>query len=437
MTALVIGGGLAGLAAAAQLALRGFRVTILESRNRLGGRAGSFMDAASGQLIDACQHVSMGCCTEFQRFCKLTGIEHLLAPQKILYFMTPDRRVSRFRADDLPAPLHLGRAFTSAHFLTPCEKLRIGYGLWRLMRESIDADPPLREWLFQHRQTDRTIERFWGLVLVSALNESIDRIGLKYARKVFADAFLGDRRGFELSIPTVPLDRLYGDELQSWFRQHRVEIRLNQAATKLAIDDGIARGVQLRSGEAIASDVIVSAVPFDRLLSLTPPELVERESYFGNLKRHETSPISSVHLWWDRPIMKLPHVVVIDCLSQWVFNRGGNYVQVVVSAARLTRQLGGEEIQRRVIEELRQLLPAAQSAQILRSRVVTEHAATFSAVPGVDRWRPGPVSPIKNLFVAGDWTATGWPATMEGAVRSGFAAAAAACGSATVPPAMT
>lgn len=436
MTALVIGGGLAGLAAAAQLALRGFRVTILESRNRLGGRAGSFMDVTSGQLIDACQHVNMGCCTEFQRFCKLTGIDHLLAPQRTLYFMTPDRRVSRFRADNLPAPFHLGRAFASVHFLTPCEKLRIGYGLWRLMREPADADPPLRDWFVEHRQTERTIERFWGLVLVSALNESIDRIGLKYARKVFADAFLGDRHGFEVSIPTVPLDRLYGDELQSWFRQHRVEIRLNDAVRELAIADGVAHGVQLRSGEAIASDVIVSALPFDRLLSLVPPELVEREPYFGNLKRLETSPITSVHLWWDRPIMKLPHVVVVDGLSQWVFKRDGNYVQVVVSASRSARELGSEEIRRRVIEELRHLFPATRNTQPLRSRVVTEHVATFSVVPGVDRLRPGPVSPIKNLFVAGDWTATGWPATMESAVRSGFAAADAVDRSA-VPDAKT
>jgi squalene-associated FAD-dependent desaturase len=422
-TALVIGGGLAGLAAASALAANGHRVTVLESRNRLGGRAGSFADVATGQVIDACQHVSMGCCTNFDHFCRTIGVDHLLAPQPTLYFMTPDRRVSRFRADRLPAPFHLARAFATAHYLTGIEKLRIAWGLWRLMREPADADPPFGEWLLAHRQTRRTINRFWGVVLVSALNESVDRIGLRYARKVFRDGFMTHRRGFEVSVPAVPLARLYGEEMARWFAQHGVEVRLNEAVRTLDIADGRVRSVQLRGGETISADVYVSAVPFDRLLDLLPSEIVDREPNFANLKRLEVSPITSVHLWFDRPIMELPHVVLVDCLGQWVFNRGEGYIQVVVSAARSLRGLGNDEIQRQIVEELRLLFPG--SAKLLRGRVVTEHAATFSAVSGVDRWRPGPESPIANLFVAGDWTATGWPATMEGAVRSGYRAAEA------------
>src|SRR5438067_383577 len=211
---LVVGGGLAGLAAAAALAPRGFRVTVLESRGRLGGRAGSFADPATGQPVDACQHVSMGCCTNFAHFCETVGIGRFLAPQPVLYFMTPDRRVSRFQADPWPAPLHLGRALLSAHYLTAGEKLRVAYGLAALLREPPDADPPLSDWLAGHRQTPRTIERFWGVVLTSALNESVDRAGLKYARKVFRDGFLSRRDGFVVRVPTVPLGRLYGDELR-------------------------------------------------------------------------------------------------------------------------------------------------------------------------------------------------------------------------------
>jgi squalene-associated FAD-dependent desaturase len=419
-SAIIIGGGLAGLAAASALAPHGYRVTLLESRNRLGGRAGSFTDATTGELIDACQHVSMGCCTGFARFCKTVGIDHFFAPQPALYFMTPDRRVSRFRADPLPAPLHLGRAFLSAHFLTLCEKLRIAWGLARLMREPADADPPFREWLLAHRQTERTIDRFWGIVLVSALNETMDRVGLRYARKVFRDAFLSGRRGFEVQVPTVPLGRLYGDELMAWFTRQGVDLRLNAAVKEFVASDDRIAAVRLRSGEELRADAYLSAVPFDRLLDLLP---TRPEPYFADLKRLETSPITSVHLWWDRPIMKLPHAVLIDCLGQWVFDRGGNYVQVVISASRSLQGLGGDEIQRRIVAELRSLFPGSAAATLLRGRVVTEHAATFSVVPGVDRRRPGPVSPIRNLFVAGDWTATGWPATMEGAVRSGHAAA--------------
>jgi squalene-associated FAD-dependent desaturase len=351
----------------------------------------------------------------------------LLAPQPELYFMTPDRRVSRFYADPLPAPLHLARSFAAAHYLTIGEKARIAWGLWRLMREPADADPPFRDWLLNHRQTQRTIERFWGLVLVSALNETVDRIGLKYARKVFRDGFLSHRRGFEVSVPAVPLGRLYGDELAAWFGKHDVDVRLNTAVSEFLVEGGRVQGARLRSGETLAADVYVTAVPFDRLLALLPQQ---SEPYFTNLRRLEASPITSVHLWWDRPIMSLPHAVLIDCLGQWVFNRGEvrpgeHYVQVIVSAARPLRGLGSEEIQRRVVKELRSLLPGSAGAAVLRGRVVTEQAATFSAVPGVDRWRPGPVSPIEDLFVAGDWTATGWPATMEGAVRSGYIAAEA------------
>jgi len=221
---VIIGGGLAGLAAATGLAANGFEVTLLESRGRLGGRAGSFQDTASGQLIDTCQHVSMGCCTNFAHFCRTVGISGLLEPQSCLHFMTPDGRLSRFQADPLPAPLHLARSFWGAHYLRAGEKLRIAWGLACLRRTPADVDPPFWDWLTAHRQTARTIERFWGLILTSALNETPDRIGLRYARKVFVDGFLRHRRGFEVALPRVPLGRLYADELRDWLPGFQSEL---------------------------------------------------------------------------------------------------------------------------------------------------------------------------------------------------------------------
>ena len=230
---IIIGGGLAGLAAATALAPQGFQVTLLESRNRLGGRAGSFTDTTTGQLIDACQHVSMGCCTQFKRFAQTVGIDKWIETQPCLYFMTPDRRVSEFRADALPAPFHLARSFRRAHFLTFSEKIRIAYGLAALALSNPKSDGGLLDWLVRHRQTPQTIARFWGLILTSALNEAPERMGEKYARKVFRDAFLRDRRGFEVEIPTVPLGRLYGEEVQQWFQSHDVKLHFNAAVKKI------------------------------------------------------------------------------------------------------------------------------------------------------------------------------------------------------------
>jgi squalene-associated FAD-dependent desaturase len=421
---LIVGGGLAGLAAAEALAPRGFDVKVVEARGRLGGRAGSFQDGATGQLIDACQHVSMGCCTNLADFCRHVGIDHLLEPQPTLYFMTPDRRITRFGSDRVPAPLHLARSFLRAHYLTLGEKFRIALALRRLERMSPDDDPPFLDWLKQQGQSERMISRFWGLVLTSALNESTERIGLRYARKVFVDGFFRHRRGFDVEVPRVPLARLYGEELQNWLSRHGVQLELQTAVRNLQIEGDRMAGLVLRQGERYQADWYIATIPFDRLLNILPAEQIEAHDCFRNLKQLETSPITSVHLWYKLPVTNLPHIVLIDCLSQWVFNRGEiapgeHYLQVVVSASREIRELGHEEIERRIRAELSKLLPGASEDAIIRSRVITEHSATFSAVPGVDRWRPGQETPIRNLFLAGDWTATGWPATMEGAVRSG------------------
>jgi squalene-associated FAD-dependent desaturase len=427
---VVIGAGLAGLAAAAALAEKGCRVTILESRGRAGGRASSFQDVASGKLVDTCQHVSMGCCTNLAHFCRTVGIDRFIEPQRTLFFLTPDRRISRFGADPLPAPFHLARSFLFVHYLTFADKLRIARGLLRLQALPADADGSFAEWLASNGQSPQAIERFWGLTLISCLNEEVDRIGTRYARKVFVDGFLRHRRGFEVELPNVPLGRLYGEELQRWLDAHGVQLCLNRGIVRFQGQADRVDGIELRDGSTLQADWYVSAVPFDRLIDLLPDDWAQRHSCFANLKNLETSPITSVHLWYDRAVTKLPHAVLVGCVGQWIFNRGEvspgeHYLQVVVSAARVFQGLNHEEVQRRIVAELEGILPDAKAATLLRGRVVTERAATFSAGPGVDRWRPEQATPIANLFLAGDWTATGWPATMEGAVRSGYLAAEA------------
>lgn len=433
---LIVGGGLAGLAASVTLAQRGWPVTLLEARSRLGGRASSFTDAASGQLVDACQHVSMGCCTEFADFCRILKLHLLLEEQSLLRFMTPDRRVSTWRADPLPAPLHLARSFLGAHFLPWRDKLSLASALRRLQGWPAEEDGSFSTWLDTQRQSPLARQRFWATVLVSALNERLDRVGIKYARKVFVDSFMTDRRGGVVAIPRVPLGRLYGEELHGWLARHRVQIRLDAAVRAVEFSENRVTAVRLRSGETLPAAAVILAVPHRRVPELLPPAMAAHPA-MAALSQLGTSPITSVHLWLDRPITPWPHVVLLDTLGQWLFNRGEvepgvHYVQVVISAAGELRSWGHEQIRAKIEDELRQLFPVQPPSQVLRCRVVTEVDATFSPVPGVDRYRPPQRTAWPGLFLAGDYTQTGWPATMEGAVRSGRLAAEACLASTDV-----
>jgi squalene-associated FAD-dependent desaturase len=427
---LVLGGGLAGLAATVALAQNGFQVRLVEARDRLGGRASSFRDPESGQWLDHCQHVSLGCCTQLAHFCRTVGIDHFLRPQKCLYFLTPDGRQSQLRAEAWPPPWHLARSFAGLHFLDWKDKLHIARALWALQQAAPAEDPPFLEWLHTQGQTPAVIRRFWGLVLVSALNALPEQLGLRYARQVFVEAFFGPRRAWEVYLPQVPLGRLYGQELQRWLQQHNVEVCLRQGVRTLHLAAGRVVGARLRDGRLLTADYYLAAVPWQRLLDLLPDTFRAQEPFFSQLQHLESNPITSIHLWWDRPLTRLPHAALVDCLGQWLFNRGRTsegswYVQVVLSALPVVRQLGQEEVLHRIVAEVQQLFPAARTARLLRGRILTEKEATFCPVPGVDRWRPGPRTPLENLFLAGDWTATGWPATMESAVRSGYQAAQA------------
>lgn len=467
MHTLVIGGGLAGLAASVLLARHGVSVTLVEARPRLGGRAASFRDSTTGQWIDLCQHVAMGCCTQLLQFFRSLGLQRYLAKQERLVFLTRDGRRSYFRADPWPAPLHLSRALLAAHYLTPAEKFRVLRGLNALLRCDPQDDPPLEPWLRTHGQTDRTIRRFWNTVLVSALNDSVTALGRKYARKVFVDGFLRQRDGWVVYLPVVPLDRLYGDELRLFFARHNVAVRCQTRVRRLLMDPHAPRvvGAELRDGTVLQADHYVVAVPFQCLTDLLPPSVFDQFPCFAAVRQLQPSSITSVHLWYDRPILPWPHAVVVDGVCQWLFRRVSNshdedapspgscvktsggsgawadgggerypirwptaetkthYLQVVISASTPWRSIGHAGLQQEVIQELKQLLPAARTARLLHSRVVTEHAATFRPLPGVDRYRPGQATPLYNLTLAGDWTDTGWPATMESAVRSGYLAA--------------
>jgi len=452
---IIVGGGLAGLAAASGLVDRGLRITLLESRPRLGGRASSFHDPATAELVDNCQHVSMACCTNLADFCRRVGIDGMLRRERELVFLDTKGQVSRFRAGPWPAPFHLAGSFLRVKFLSAGDKMRVAYGVACLAHGRDErTGESFADWLVRHRQSVRAIKLFWATVLVSALNERLDQMDVGHARKVFVDGFLRNRTAFQPELPLVPLGELYGTRLESWLRDQGVHVRQTTGVRAIKHDDdGAVCGVELRSGESLAADFVVLAVPFDRVGSLIPDSLRDRLPALPHLDALRAAPITGVHLWFDRPVCPFDHVVTPGRLVQWVFNHtaiqgrtapaaalahetdsvgepahpagAGQYLQLVISASYDLLALDKVAIRDAAIRELGEIWAAARAAQVVRWWVVTEHGATFAVRPGVEALRPTQRTPVDGLFLAGDWTDTGWPATMEGAVRSGYLAAQA------------
>ena len=429
----VVGGGLAGLAAAVALAGADCQVELFEARRSLGGRAGSFRDPATGELVDHCQHVSMRCCTNLADFCRRTQTEHFFRRDRQLHFIGPDGGQYRLRASALPAPLHLAGALWKLKYLSAGERFKIGRAMWKLMRmgaaERPDA-PTAAAWLRQQGQSVRAIEDFWSVILVSALGEELERASLAAARKVLVDGFLAAREAYVVEVPQVPLSAIYGDPLERWFGAHGVGLHLSAAVRRVSCDTG--PQVELADGRQVRPDFVVIALPWFRIGEVVDQRLASQWPWLGEIGKVEASPITGVHLWFDRAIMSLEHAVLVGRLSQWIFHRTadppgearqGHYYQVVVSASRALAGKDRDTIVAEVCRELAQIWPAAGAAKLLSARVVTEHAAVFSARPGLDRWRPAQKTPTRGVLVAGDWTATAWPATMESAVRSGYLAA--------------
>ncbi|MCA9076903.1 MAG: hydroxysqualene dehydroxylase HpnE [Planctomycetaceae bacterium] len=434
---IIVGGGLAGLSAAAMLTQHGLTVTLLESRPRLGGRAGSFLDTTTNEWIDTCQHVGMGCCTNLLHFLKLVGVDDLFREERELTFIGPGGERCRFGDHIGPAPLHLAGAFRRLSYLSIGEKWRLGQDLSRLAHPHwADVhDLSFDDWLSRHAQSSDCRDRFWDVILVSALSERAARISVPAARNVFVDGFMSNRVGWRVYLPTAPLDEIYGQRLTAWLMSHGADVRTQAGVQRLEEQNGEVVAARLRSGEVIAADEFVLAVPWHRVRDLVPSSLVDHPVVTA-ADQIEAAPISSVHLWFGRPVLDVPHAVLVGRLGQWVFTRAQSlnpqpstlssnlhYLQVVISASHELAAKPQAEVVAAVVTELGEIWPEANGASLVHGRVVTEHRAVFSPQPGVEKLRPAQQSPMANLQLAGDWTQTGWPATMEGAVRSGYLAA--------------
>jgi squalene-associated FAD-dependent desaturase len=449
----VVGGGLAGLAAGCALAESGLRVTLFEKRSYLGGRASSYQHPGTGEVVDNCQHVLLGCCTNLIEFYQRIGVEDKIRWYDRMTFLEPGGRASVIEPSGLPAPLHTAPAFLRAACLNLPDKMAIAAGLAALTPIiPRDTGESFLQWLRRHGQTERAIQRFWKTVLVSALNEEIDLISIPYAAQVMRESFLKSRAAGRMGVPTVPLTELYsrageyisarGGELR--FRSSVESFRAEFAEVKLLLAGGDTSGEE-------AFDFVVPAVPFDLLGRMLPPTSAA-EPLRQTLGRFETSPITGIHLWFDRQITDLDHAVLLDRTIQWMFHKSklleplastdagrsrhppdsqgaagatlvNSYVELVVSSSKTLVDKSRAEIVDLALAELREFFPAARAANLVKSTVIKEVHATYSPRPGIESFRPRPETVWTRVFLAGDWTATGWPATMEGAVRSGYAAA--------------
>ncbi len=431
-TVAVIGGGLAGLSAGSALANAGYRVELFERRPYLGGRASSYEHPGTGEVVDNCQHVLLGCCTNLIDFYRRIGVEQQIRWYNEITFLLPGGRSSVLKPSFLPAPMHAGPAFLASSVLDFRDKLAISRALLALTPGlPADEGQDFLSWLRRHHQTQQAIDRFWAPVLISALNEDLDRVSVHYAALVFRDSFLKSAEAGRMGLPAVPLSQLYG-EAASYIEGYGGKVHLRASVDSLSMaGDSMVLCV---GGEQVRAEYAVLATPFSQIAKLLPdtPELEplrQQAHFFG------TAPITGIHLWFDREVTPLEHAVLLERTIQWMFQKSkilatrrdsrenGSYIELVVSASKTLVEKPRAEIIELAVRELAEYFPAVREAKLTKATVVKEIHATFSPVPGSDAFRPSHNTSWPRLFLAGDWTATGWPSTMEGAVRSGYGAA--------------
>jgi squalene-associated FAD-dependent desaturase len=436
---VVVGGGLAGISAAIGLREAGAAVTLLEARPWLGGATCSF---SRGDLtIDNGQHVFLRCCTAYQELLARLGMTGSVSMQERfdVTVLTPDRQ-ARLRRSSLPAPLHLAGALARYGLLTPTERLRVGRAAIG-MRFANPANPRLDDqrlgdWLGSRWQGERARRRLWDLFVISALNIAGDEAATSLAATVIKTGLLGRKDAADIGISAIPLGDLHGKAAAGLLARLGADVRLSTKATSIepaGIEPGRGGGFRVRASaggdaaEVLTADAVVLAVPAWVATKLAP---AGQEAAAGQWAQIDSAPIVNVHVHYDRRVTRLPFAAALDSPVQWVFDKTraagattGQYLAVSLSAADDYVDVPAARLREQFLPALEQLFPAAADASVLDFFVTRERRATFRQVPGSGRLRPGASTSVPGFALAGAWTDTGWPDTMEGAVRSGQNAA--------------
>ena len=434
----VLGGGLAGLSAARSLIEMGFQVSLIEKRPFLGGRAFSFYSHETDSEVDNGQHVFMGCCTYYIDFVRALGAYCDATLQDSLHAeVVLDGKRGTLSSMPFLGPLHLMPSFLKYPHLGISDKIRAAYGLVRVGLTDRRKNSPTLDsetfynWLKRHQQPERAIENFWNLVILPTLNDDVRSVSADMALKVIKEGLLKRPGDAAIGYARVGLSSLAGLPGQRFIEERGGSVLLRTTVRSLLFDSDRVCGVQLSDGSSLRADAYVSALPHDILLDCLPTKRAA-DPFFASVAELQSAPIVGVHLWYDRHVMEEPFVAFINSPIQWVFNRSliqgnseslGQHVCISLSGAWQFIDRPKEELRELFEQEMERLFPSARGAAIQKSLIIKQPNATFRSVPGVSRLRPAQETPIQNLFLAGDWTDTDWPSTMEGAVRSGVYAA--------------
>ena len=417
------------MAAAAALESAGISVILIESRKSLGGRASSFEDPQTGETLDNCQHVLLGCCTNLLDFYRRLGVAKLITFERTIRFVDPQGNFFGLSGTQgLPAPLNLGASMLGFGALTLGERLAMTRAMLAMMRLGRAGrlaleGMPFGQWLDDHHQPPSLVSKLYDAILIGSLNEDPRKASASSAIQVFQDALLSNSAGYVLGLPNCPLGKLY-EPLPC------KDVRLGTRAGELTFSGSAVTGIKLLSGEILPADAVVLATNYHAVQRFVPQELQTVDERFRFLDQLENVPILGAHLWFDRPVLLESHVAFLQGPLQWLFRKDteGKIVHGVISAARDWLDIPREQALQQFESQIRATFPSAHDAKLIRGVTVIEKRATFSPLPGVDALRPPQEPPgngISNLFLAGDYTQTGWPATMEGAVRGGYLAAEA------------